>query len=86
MRSIKVGEIVGYTYEIYYDSSFIHSSDDEFEEEFEAREDAESYIDMRINLWKADGGWHEDDSRELFEINIIDIIEEEDEEEDEEDD
>ena len=85
MRSIKVGEIVGYTYEIYYDSSFIHSSDDEFEEENEAREDAEDYIDMQIDLWKADGAWHEDDSRELFEINIIDIMSDEDDEEDEED-
>lgn len=86
MRNIMVGKIVGYTYEIYYDSSFIHSSNDEFEEENEAIEDAEDYIDMQINLWKADGGWHEDDSREFFEINIIDIMsDEDDEDEDEED-
>lgn len=32
--------------------------------------DDEDYMGMQINLWKADGTWHEDDSRDLFETNI----------------
>lgn len=80
--SIKEGKITGYSYEIYFEGAWIHTSDEEFDTEEEAREDAESYIEQKIEDYKADGAWHEDDSRENFDIEIIDIIEEEDEEDD----
>ena len=78
--SIKEGKIVAYSYEVYFDGNWIHSSDDRFDTENEAREDAEGYIDLKITEWKADNAWHEDDSRDDFSVDIIDVIESEDEE------
>ena len=80
--SIKEGKIVGYTYDVNYDGGWIHSSDDRFDTEEEAREDAEIYIDTKIAEWDFDGAWHENDSRNYFKVAIIDIIGSEDEEED----
>ena len=80
--SIKEGKIVSYSYEIYFNNNWIHSSDEEFNTEEEAREDAESYVEQKIEEYKADGAWFEDDSKEDFYVDIIDNIEEVNEDDD----
>ena len=79
--SIKEGKIVGYTYKVYYDVTLLHDASDYneyFDTEEEAREDAESYVDRKIEDWKADGSWEEDDDRDYFDIVIMEDIEDDD--------
>ena len=56
-----------FKYDLWYDGQVIHSEVDEFETEEEAREDAESSIDMYCDYWDADG---EEYDRDLFDIDI----------------
>ena len=84
---IKEGVITGYTYELYYDGSWVYSSadiGDVFDTEDELMEDAREEIKERIKQWKVDGGWEEEyDSEDLFYIDINDVIDDEEEDEDE---
>ena len=67
--------IIGYRFRIYYDSSLIHEDDDVYESESEAYEAAEDFITERIEQYKLDGAWHEGDSRDDFDVFIIDVTE-----------
>ena len=73
-----------YYYKLYYSSTLLRDSsdfDEYFEDEDEAMEEAETEKEDRIEQWKSDGGWNEDDDEDDFDI-VIDYVETEDEEDD----
>lgn len=55
-----------YKYKVYYEGSWLHEEND-FETHEEAMEDAEIYIEGKIDCWEADGVEYD---RELFSIEI----------------
>ena len=62
-----------YYYKLYYDTTLLRDSsefDEFFEDEDEAQEDAELVKESKIEQWKCDEAWHEDDSEEYFDIVI----------------
>lgn len=62
-----------YYYKLYYDITLLRDSsefDEFFEDEDEAQEEAESMKQDKIEQWKADEAWHEDDSEDYFDIVI----------------
>ncbi len=62
-----------YYYKLYYDSTLLRDSrdlDEYFEDEQEAKDEAESVKEERIEQWKLDDGWHEYDSEDQFDIFI----------------
>ena len=70
-----------YYYKLYYSSTLLRDSsdfDEYFEDEDEAMEEAETEKEDRIEQWKSDGGWNEDDDEDDFDI-VIDYVETEDE-------
>ena len=68
-------EIIGYKWEVYYDSTLIHEDDNVYEDEEEAIDEASEYVADKIKQWQLDGGWHEgDDSIDNFDIVIVDVI------------
>ena len=78
--SIKTGVIIGYSYKVYYGSTLLYEDEEEvFNTEEEAREEAESYIEMKIDDWKYDGAWSDWDDRDQFDVEIIYVIEDEEE-------
>lgn len=73
-----------YYYKLYYSLTLLRDSsdfDEYFEDEDEAMEEAETEKEDRIEQWKSDGGWNEDDDEDDFDI-VIDYIETEDDEDD----
>ena len=70
------GEVVGYKYEVLYDSFMIHEENDVFDTEDEAYEDAKLYIDQKVIDWKCEDAWHpeEGDSRGLFDVVVREVI------------
>lgn len=67
--------IIGYRFCIYHESSLIREDDNVYESESEAYEEAEDFITDRIEQYKLDGAWHEGDSRDDFDVVIIDVTE-----------
>lgn len=74
---ISEGEIVGYKWKLYYGSTLLIENDDIYDTEEEAREEAQSEIDHRIELWKLDDAWHEWDSEEDFDVVIDEVTDNE---------
>lgn len=65
--------MIMYYYKLYYSSTLLRDSsdfDEYFEDEDEAMEEAETEKEDRIEQWKSDGGWNEDDSEDFFDIDI----------------
>ena len=69
-------KIVGYNWELYYDSTLLHEDFDVYETEEDAKEAAEYEINECIETWKIEDAWHEWDSRENFNIVINEVTEE----------
>ena len=62
-----------YYYQVYYESSLLRDSsdlDEYFEDYEEAIDEANEFIEDRIEQWKIDGAEYTDDDRENFSIEI----------------
>ena len=57
MSIIKEGEIIGFTYEIWYGGSCIHEDDMVYETEEEAVEEAEKDCEDIVDGWENDGAF-----------------------------
>ena len=78
--AIRSGQIIGYTYELWYDGTLIHEDDEVFDTEDDANEDAQFYIEQRIEEWEVEDAWHPEtgeDSEDLFDVVINDVYEKE---------
>lgn len=65
-----------YYHKVYYGSTLFHDSADYeeyFETEDEAREEAQSYVDDKIEQYKLDGAWNDYDSEDDFDIVIEEV-------------
>lgn len=56
-----------FKYDLWYDGQVIHSEEEGFETEEEAREDAEMTIDSRCTYWEADDVEYDPS---LFDVDI----------------
>ena len=63
---------MSYKYELYYDGTFIHE-DGRFDDEDEARDDAEMAINSRLDAWVFDGAIEEsarEEEKKKFHVEI----------------
>ena len=82
--AVETGVIIGYSYRVYYGNTFLHEEEDEvFDTIEDAMEEAESYIEMKIDDWKCDGAWNDWDDRDQFDVEIIDVLGDEESEDEE---
>lgn len=80
---IEEGNIIGYTWEVWYGGSCLHEDEEIFDTESEAEDEAKEFCKNRMEQWKLDGAY-DDETLDDFDIVINNVIEEEENDDDEE--
>jgi len=74
---IEEGNIIGYTWEVWYGGSCLHEDEEVFDTESEAEDAAKEFCLDRIEQWRSDGCEINESEIDNFKIVINDVIGEE---------